>query len=79
VHRLFLPSWTQIFQNPAKPGQARAKKIKEKSLDWLGLASPDRAFSMSSADPPAEKSFSAPPLPAFNGLAALHCPLYHGF
>ena len=32
-----IPNRTQICPNPAKPGQPRAKKIKEKGLDFLGF------------------------------------------
>jgi hypothetical protein len=47
------PSRRQIHQNPAKPGQARAKKIKGKGLDCLGFSRPNRAFSTGCLDIPA--------------------------
>jgi hypothetical protein len=34
------PNQPQILQNPAKPGQAQAKTIKEKGLDFLGFPCP---------------------------------------
>jgi hypothetical protein len=37
--------------NIAKSSQARAKKIKGKGLDFLGLPCPNRAFSRGCADP----------------------------
>jgi hypothetical protein len=35
------PSQPQIFQNPAKVGQARTKKTKEKGFDFLGFPWPN--------------------------------------
>jgi hypothetical protein len=32
------PKQLQILQNPAKPGQSQPKRIKEKSLDFLGFS-----------------------------------------
>jgi hypothetical protein len=43
---------SQIQQNPAKSSKARPKKIKGKSLDFLGFSRPNRAFSVGCADPP---------------------------
>jgi hypothetical protein len=49
------PNQTQILQNPAKPGHTQPKRIKEKSLDFLGFSCPKRAFSRGCADPPGQK------------------------
>jgi hypothetical protein len=38
------PTQPQVFQNPAKPGQARAKKIKEKWLGFLGFPSAESSL-----------------------------------
>jgi hypothetical protein len=35
------PNRPQKLQNPAKPGQARAKSIKQKGLKFLGFPSPN--------------------------------------
>jgi hypothetical protein len=68
------------MQNPAKSGQARAKSIKEKALDFLFRIEPFQSV----AATPAAKILS-PLLPLRVGLPrswALHSatsPLYHGF
>jgi hypothetical protein len=48
---LFVKSQFQAKPNPAKPEQARAKKIKEKALDFHGFSLPNRAFSTGYTDP----------------------------
>jgi hypothetical protein len=53
-----IPSQNQIWQNPPKPSQETAKKIKEKGLDFLGFSLPDWAFSMGCSDPPGQKNLS---------------------
>jgi hypothetical protein len=52
-----IPSQNQIWQNPPKPSQETAKKIKEKGLDFLGFSLLDWAFSMVAATPQAKKIF----------------------
>jgi hypothetical protein len=52
-----IPSQNQIRQNPAKPGQETAKKIKERGLDFLGFSLPDWAFLIGCGDPQAKKIF----------------------